>query len=68
MRSTNASGASAANAAEKRWTCTRSTPCAASSSSFSRTFVMVRQNASTRIEVIQNLPALVRQLERGEKR
>ena len=33
-----------------------------------RTFVMVRQNASTRIEVIQNLPALVRQLERGEKR
>jgi Tol biopolymer transport system component len=33
-----------------------------------RTFAMVRQNPSTRIMVIQNLPALVRQMERGEKR
>ncbi len=32
------------------------------------TFAMVRQNPSTRIMVIQNLPALVRQMERGEKR
>ena len=33
-----------------------------------RTFAMVRQNPSTRIMVIQNLPALVRQMERGEQR
>lgn len=33
-----------------------------------RTFAMVRQNQATRIVVIQNVPALVRQMERGEKR
>ncbi|MFN2400669.1 MAG: hypothetical protein ABR543_18840 [Gemmatimonadaceae bacterium] len=33
-----------------------------------RTFAMVRQNPATRIMVIQNLPALVRQLERGATR
>jgi Tol biopolymer transport system component len=33
-----------------------------------RTFAMVRQNPSTRIMVLQNVPALVRQMERGEKR
>jgi len=33
-----------------------------------RTFAMVRQNPATRIMVIQNLPGLVRQMERGEKR
>ena len=33
-----------------------------------RTFAMVRQNPATRIIVIQGLPALVRQMERGEKR
>ncbi len=33
-----------------------------------RTFAMVRQNPATRIMVIQNLPALVRQMERGETR
>jgi hypothetical protein len=30
-----------------------------------RTFAMVRQNPATRIVIIQNLPALVRQLEDG---
>ena len=33
-----------------------------------RTFAMARQNPATRIVVIQNLPGLVRQMERGEKR
>ncbi len=33
-----------------------------------RSFAMVRQNPSTRIMVIQNLPALVQQMERGEQR
>ncbi len=33
-----------------------------------RTFAMVRQNPSTRIMVIQNLPAMVRQMERGATR
>lgn len=33
-----------------------------------RTFVMVRQNPVTRIMVLQNMPALFRQLERREKR
>ncbi|MBL8998345.1 MAG: serine/threonine-protein kinase [Gemmatimonadetes bacterium] len=33
-----------------------------------RTFAMVRQNPATRIIVLQNMPALFRQLERGGKR
>jgi Tol biopolymer transport system component len=33
-----------------------------------RTFAMVRQNPSTRIVVIQNLPALFEELERGGRR
>ena len=33
-----------------------------------RTFAMVRQNPATRIMVIQNFPALVKQLERGAAR
>ena len=33
-----------------------------------RTFAMVRQNPATRIMVIQNFPALVKQLERGSAR
>jgi serine/threonine-protein kinase len=33
-----------------------------------RTFAMVRQNPATRIIVLQNMPALFRRLERGEKR
>ena len=33
-----------------------------------RTFAMVRQNPSTRLMVIQNLPALVRELDRGGAR
>jgi hypothetical protein len=33
-----------------------------------RTFAMVRTNPSTRIVVIQNLPAIVAQLERGSTR
>jgi serine/threonine-protein kinase len=33
-----------------------------------RTFAMVRQNPATRIIVLQNLPALVRQMERGAQR
>jgi hypothetical protein len=33
-----------------------------------RTFAMVRQNPAMRIEVIQNLPALFAQLERGGRR
>jgi serine/threonine-protein kinase len=33
-----------------------------------RTFVMVRQNPATRIIVLQNMPALFRQLERGQVR
>jgi TolB protein len=33
-----------------------------------RTFAMVRQNPATRIVVIQNLPAIVAQLERGARR
>jgi len=33
-----------------------------------RTFATVRQNPATRIMVIQNFPALVKQLERGSAR
>jgi hypothetical protein len=33
-----------------------------------RTFAMVRQNPATRIMVLQNMPALFRQLERREQR
>ena len=33
-----------------------------------RTFAMVRQNPATRIIVLQNMPALFRQLERGRPR
>ena len=32
-----------------------------------RTFAMVRQNPATRIMVLQNVPALVRQMERGDE-